>query len=208
MYRLWTITIYASELLSLFICQVSPIEKTYPTYFHLLTSDFPALILLVHIFLRGFQPHLDASSFWSNCCPWGIQALVHSTIMRQVHYLEKYTVDTYKYRHVVLPPDVSKILLKNQTISESEWHTIGKQQSCRKVYYDIHHRRPQVLKAVLGPFVVYHNFKDLVHPIKMMWIHQRNTLMKFFKYLFMNVEGAFSQIQIHYQIQESVMKAA
>ncbi|ONK72521.1 uncharacterized protein A4U43_C04F20280 [Asparagus officinalis] len=44
--------------------------------------------------------------------------------MGQIQYSEKYFDDTYEYRHVVLPPDVTKMLPKNRLLSENEWRAI------------------------------------------------------------------------------------
>ncbi|CAL9766906.1 unnamed protein product [Musa acuminata subsp. burmannicoides] len=49
--------------------------------------------------------------------------------MGQIQYSEKYFDDTYEYRHVVLPPEVAKLLPKNRLLSENEWRAIGVQQS-------------------------------------------------------------------------------
>ncbi|CAI0382762.1 unnamed protein product, partial [Linum tenue] len=38
--------------------------------------------------------------------------------MGQIQYSEKYFNDTYEYRHVVLPPEVAKLLPKNRLLSE------------------------------------------------------------------------------------------
>jgi hypothetical protein len=38
--------------------------------------------------------------------------------MPQIQYSEKYFDDTYEYRHVVLPPDIAKLLPKNRLLSE------------------------------------------------------------------------------------------
>ncbi|KAL8504798.1 hypothetical protein ACS0TY_016112 [Phlomoides rotata] len=38
--------------------------------------------------------------------------------MGQIQYSEKYFDDTYEYRHVVLPSEVSKLLPKNRLLSE------------------------------------------------------------------------------------------
>ncbi|TXG72619.1 hypothetical protein EZV62_001198 [Acer yangbiense] len=40
--------------------------------------------------------------------------------MGQIQYSEKYFDDAYEYRHVVLPPDVAKLLPKNRLLSETE----------------------------------------------------------------------------------------
>ncbi|XP_020406764.1 cyclin-dependent kinases regulatory subunit 1-like [Zea mays] len=62
--------------------------------------------------------------------------------MGQIQYSEKYFDDTYEYRHVVLPPEVTKLLLKNRLLSENEWHAIRVQQSRGWVHYVIH--RPEL----------------------------------------------------------------
>ncbi|KAI5056501.1 hypothetical protein GOP47_0028319 [Adiantum capillus-veneris] len=49
--------------------------------------------------------------------------------MPQIQYSEKYFDDVYEYRHVVLPPDIAKLLPKNQLLSENEWRALGVQQS-------------------------------------------------------------------------------
>ncbi|KAA3458586.1 cyclin-dependent kinases regulatory subunit 1-like [Gossypium australe] len=38
--------------------------------------------------------------------------------MGQIQYSEKYFDDTYEYRHVVLPPEVAKLLPKSRLLSE------------------------------------------------------------------------------------------
>ncbi|KAL5679206.1 hypothetical protein ACJX0J_005591, partial [Zea mays] len=38
--------------------------------------------------------------------------------MEQIQYSEKYYDDTYEYRHVVLPPEVAKLLPRNILLSE------------------------------------------------------------------------------------------
>ncbi|KAK5772107.1 hypothetical protein PVK06_048378 [Gossypium arboreum] len=40
--------------------------------------------------------------------------------MGQIQYSEKYFDDTYEYRHVVLPPEVAKLLPKNRLLSENQ----------------------------------------------------------------------------------------
>ncbi|KAK9043140.1 hypothetical protein V6N11_071489 [Hibiscus sabdariffa] len=43
--------------------------------------------------------------------------------MGQIQYSEKYFDDTYEYRHVVLPPEVAKLLPKNRLLSEILVHS-------------------------------------------------------------------------------------
>ncbi|RWR94799.1 cyclin-dependent kinases regulatory subunit isoform X2 [Cinnamomum micranthum f. kanehirae] len=40
--------------------------------------------------------------------------------MGQIQYSEKYFDDTYEYRHVVLPPEVAKLLPKNRLLMSGE----------------------------------------------------------------------------------------
>ncbi|KAG9441924.1 hypothetical protein H6P81_017778 [Aristolochia fimbriata] len=65
--------------------------------------------------------------------------------MGQIQYSEKYFDDTYEYRHVVLPPEVAKMLPKNRLLSENEWRAIGVQQSRGWVHYTIHRPEPHIM---------------------------------------------------------------
>ncbi|KAL1209520.1 Cyclin-dependent kinases regulatory subunit 1 [Cardamine amara subsp. amara] len=65
--------------------------------------------------------------------------------MGQIQYSEKYFDDTFEYRHVVLPPEVSKLLPKNRLLSENEWRAIGVQQSRGWVHYAIHRPEPHIM---------------------------------------------------------------
>ncbi|CAI9768549.1 unnamed protein product [Fraxinus pennsylvanica] len=60
-------------------------------------------------------------------------------------YSDKYFDDTYEYRHVVLPPEVAKLLPKNRLLSENEWRAIGVQQSRGWVHYAIHRPEPHIM---------------------------------------------------------------
>ncbi|CAM6010597.1 unnamed protein product [Sphagnum balticum] len=65
--------------------------------------------------------------------------------MPQIEYSEKYFDDVNEYRHVVLPPDVAKLLPKNRLLSEVEWRGIGVQQSRGWVHYAIHRPEPHIM---------------------------------------------------------------
>ncbi|XP_039052556.1 cyclin-dependent kinases regulatory subunit 1-like [Hibiscus syriacus] len=65
--------------------------------------------------------------------------------MGQIQYSEKYFDDTYEYRHVVLPPEVAKLLPKNRLLSENEWRAIGVQQSRGWVHYAFHRPEPHIM---------------------------------------------------------------
>ncbi|KAA0032603.1 cyclin-dependent kinases regulatory subunit 1 isoform X1 [Cucumis melo var. makuwa] len=75
--------------------------------------------------------------------------------MGQIQYSEKYFDDIYEYRHVVLTPEVAKLLPKNRLLSEvmefdvddeqNEWRAIGVQQSRGWVHYAIHRPEPHIM---------------------------------------------------------------
>ncbi|GJN30296.1 hypothetical protein PR202_gb18589 [Eleusine coracana subsp. coracana] len=65
--------------------------------------------------------------------------------MGQIQYSEKYFDDTFEYRHVVLPPEVAKLLPKNRLLSENEWRAIGVQQSRGWIHYAIHRPEPHIM---------------------------------------------------------------
>ncbi|KAJ8619726.1 hypothetical protein MRB53_028255 [Persea americana] len=65
--------------------------------------------------------------------------------MGQIQYSDKYFDDIYEYRHVVLPPEVAKLLPKNRLLSENEWRAIGVQQSRGWVHYAIHKPEPHIM---------------------------------------------------------------
>ncbi|KAI4322335.1 hypothetical protein L6164_022040 [Bauhinia variegata] len=65
--------------------------------------------------------------------------------MGQIQYSEKYFDDTYEYRHVVLPPEVAKLLPKNRLLTENEWRAMGVQQSRGWVHYAIHRPEPHIM---------------------------------------------------------------
>ncbi|KAL4572958.1 hypothetical protein LXL04_019747 [Taraxacum kok-saghyz] len=48
-------------------------------------------------------------------------------------------------RHVVLPPEVAKLLPKNRLLAETEWRAIGVQQSRGWVHYAIHRPEPHIM---------------------------------------------------------------
>lgn len=47
--------------------------------------------------------------------------------------------------HVVLPPEVAKLLPKNRLLAETEWRAIGVQQSRGWVHYAIHRPEPHIM---------------------------------------------------------------
>lgn len=63
----------------------------------------------------------------------------------QISYSEKYTDEKYEYRHVILPPDIAKLVPKNHLMTETEWRNLGVQQSPGWVHYMVHSPEPHVL---------------------------------------------------------------
>ncbi|ESW04356.1 hypothetical protein PHAVU_011G088400 [Phaseolus vulgaris] len=65
--------------------------------------------------------------------------------MEEISYSDKYFDDAYEYRHVILPPEIAKLLPKNRLLSEKEYRAIGVRQSRGWVHYAIHRPEPQIL---------------------------------------------------------------
>ncbi|XP_045207509.1 cyclin-dependent kinases regulatory subunit 1-like [Mercenaria mercenaria] len=63
----------------------------------------------------------------------------------QISYSEKYCDEKYEYRHVILPPDISKLVPKNHLMTETEWRNLGVQQSPGWIHYMVHSPEPHVL---------------------------------------------------------------
>eukprot|EP00003_Mantamonas_plastica_P024825 TRINITY_DN4707_c0_g1_i2.p2 TRINITY_DN4707_c0_g1~~TRINITY_DN4707_c0_g1_i2.p2 ORF type:complete len:105 (+),score=32.67 TRINITY_DN4707_c0_g1_i2:226-540(+) len=63
----------------------------------------------------------------------------------QILYSEKYYDDVYEYRHVILPNEIAKILPRNKLLSETEWRSLGVQQSRGWIHYAIHNPEPHIL---------------------------------------------------------------
>ena len=53
--------------------------------------------------------------------------------------------DIFEYRHVLLPKNVYKGIIKGKLLSENEWRAIGVQQSRGWVHYEIHRPEPHIL---------------------------------------------------------------
>ncbi|KAL1376355.1 hypothetical protein pipiens_016942 [Culex pipiens pipiens] len=49
--------------------------------------------------------------------------------VKDIYYSDKYFDDEYEYRHVVLPKDIAKLVPKTHLMTETEWRSIGVQQS-------------------------------------------------------------------------------
>ncbi|KAK2162277.1 hypothetical protein NP493_1532g01024 [Ridgeia piscesae] len=56
----------------------------------------------------------------------------------QISYSEKYFDDLYEYRHVILPPDIAKLVPRTHLMTETEWRNLGVQQSPGWIHYMVH----------------------------------------------------------------------
>ncbi|XP_065370598.1 cyclin-dependent kinases regulatory subunit [Calliphora vicina] len=63
----------------------------------------------------------------------------------QIQYSEKYFDAVFEYRHVILPPDLTKLVPKSHLMTETEWRNLGVQQSPGWVHYMMHAPEPHVI---------------------------------------------------------------
>ena len=45
----------------------------------------------------------------------------------EIEYSEKYEDDSYEYRHVILPKDIFRKMIKGRLLTEYEWRSLGVQ---------------------------------------------------------------------------------
>lgn len=64
---------------------------------------------------------------------------------KDICYSDKYKDDQYEYRHVFLPKDLVHLVPKTHLMTETEWRSIGVQQSRGWIHYMIHEPEPHVL---------------------------------------------------------------
>ena len=48
---------------------------------------------------------------------------------QNIYYSDKYEDEKFEYRHVMLPKDLAKMVPKSHLMSETEWRSLGVQQS-------------------------------------------------------------------------------
>ena len=63
----------------------------------------------------------------------------------RIEYSEKYFDDKNEYRHVILPREIAKSIPKGQLLSETQWRSLGVQQSRGWVHYAVHRPEPHIL---------------------------------------------------------------
>ncbi|KAJ7481220.1 cyclin-dependent kinase regulatory subunit [Mycena galericulata] len=85
--------------------------------------------------------------------------------IEKIHYSDRYTDDTYEYRHVILPKQLLRSVPKHffnedlttlRLLSEPEWRAIGITQSLGWEHYEVHAPEPHVL--------LFRRPKDFVPP--------------------------------------------
>lgn len=64
---------------------------------------------------------------------------------KEIEYSEKYFDNNYEYRHVILPKEIFKKLPAKRLLTESEWRSIGVNQSKGWVNFTIHKPEPHIL---------------------------------------------------------------
>lgn len=62
-----------------------------------------------------------------------------------IYYSDKYFDGDYEYRHVMLPKEIAKMVPKTHLMSETEWRSLGVQQSQGWIHYMIHEPEPHIL---------------------------------------------------------------
>ncbi|XP_062596886.1 cyclin-dependent kinases regulatory subunit 1-like isoform X2 [Saccostrea cucullata] len=63
---------------------------------------------------------------------------------KNIYYSDKYTDEQYEYRHVMLPKEIAK-LVPNKLMTETEWRSLGVQQSQGWIHYMKHEPEPHIL---------------------------------------------------------------
>ena len=51
----------------------------------------------------------------------------------------------FGFRHVILPPDIAKLVPKTHLMTETEWRNLGVQQSPGWIHYMAHDPEPHIL---------------------------------------------------------------
>jgi len=64
---------------------------------------------------------------------------------QDIYYSDKYFDDIYEYRHVMLPREMAKLAPRGKLMTESEWRSIGVQQSPGWIHYMLHEPEPHIL---------------------------------------------------------------
>jgi len=68
-----------------------------------------------------------------------------TALQQKIYYSDKYTDEEFEYRHVLLPKEIARLVPKTHLMSETEWRSIGVQQSHGWIHYMRHDPEPHVL---------------------------------------------------------------
>lgn len=63
----------------------------------------------------------------------------------EIEYSDKYCDEVYEFRHVHLPKQVFKRMPRGRLLTESEWRSLGVQQSRGWAHYEIHRPEPHIM---------------------------------------------------------------
>ncbi|KAF9075686.1 regulatory subunit of cyclin-dependent kinase [Rhodocollybia butyracea] len=88
-------------------------------------------------------------------------------ILDKINYSDRYSDDTFEYRHVILPKQLLKYIPENywdqstgalRLLADKEWRSLGIQQSLGWEHYEVHAPEPHVL--------LFRRPKDYVAPVQ------------------------------------------
>jgi len=77
--------------------------------------------------------------------PWLAHVIVVVMANKNIYYSDKYYDEKFEYRHVVLPKEIAKQVPKTHLMTETEWRSLGVQQSHGWIHYMIHEPEPHIL---------------------------------------------------------------
>ncbi|XP_071841730.1 cyclin-dependent kinases regulatory subunit-like [Apostichopus japonicus] len=69
----------------------------------------------------------------------------HEDPVKLISYSNRYSDESYEYRHVTLPKELARMVPRVHLMTESEWRNLGVQQSVGWVHYMIHLPEPHIL---------------------------------------------------------------
>lgn len=64
---------------------------------------------------------------------------------KNIRYSTRYCDEKYQYRHVIIPKQLVRYLPKDRLMTETEWRSLGLQQSPGWDHFMIHQPEPHVL---------------------------------------------------------------
>jgi len=64
---------------------------------------------------------------------------------KEIEYSEKYEDDIYEYKHVLLPENTFRGIIRGKLLPEEEWRALGIKQSRGWCHYAIYKPEPHIL---------------------------------------------------------------